>query len=127
MICKTTEEESNASFFYCLSILISSSIMSVLFGFLWLKFRKSEENEFPARLSLCMMVFNMFLIIRFVCGRALNCHEDADDFLYYFLATLWLISVMIYLTAFNLGNWYFGFHYYKCASEMEFVTAYMND
>lgn len=122
MICKT-DAESTASIFYSLSILIPSSIMSLLFGFLWLWFRKSEENEFPARLSLCMMVFNVFLIIRFFFGRVLNCHDQNNDFLYYFLASMWLISVMIYLTAFNLGNWYFGFHYYKCASEMEFVTA----
>lgn len=28
---------------------------------------------------------------------------------------------MVSLTAFNLGNWYFGFHYFKCSSEMEFI------
>jgi len=28
---------------------------------------------------------------------------------------------------FNLGVWYFGFHYYECSSNIKFMAAYQNN
>ena len=118
--------------FYKWSILVSSSIMILLFCYLWIKLRKSTENEFPAKLSLCMAVANLFMIGRFISGRLIynECASNPDCTLepsYKVMAYLWVFSVFVYLTAFNLGNWYFGFHYFKCASEMKFVNEIIHD
>jgi hypothetical protein len=61
-----------ALYFWEYSILVSSSIMILLFGYLWIKLRKSAENEFPAMLSLCMAVANFFMLGRFGCGRLIK-------------------------------------------------------
>lgn len=106
--------------------------MILLFCYLWIKLRKSSENEFTAKLSLCMAVANLFMIGRFVNGRLIqkeygNYPECTLKPSYYVMACLWVLSVFVYLTAFNLGNWYFGFHYFKCASEMKFVNEIIHD
>lgn len=74
-----------------------------------------------------MMVFNSAYLARFAAGRILDVKKDEIvpgeklTGVWVFLAVSWIVLSVVALLAFNLGNWVFSFHYFKCASEMKFL------
>lgn len=49
-----------------LLLLGTCSTLTVLYGALWLWLRKQQNVDFAKTLTLCMMGFNLFIIVRFV-------------------------------------------------------------
>jgi len=78
----------------------------------------------------CMMIYNIVALVRFICSDYLEKQRELQngkligkkDMIIGGLA--WLCIVVGLLT-FNLGNWYFGFHYFKCSTEMEAMGTRM--
>jgi hypothetical protein len=71
-----------------------------------------------------MAVYNLAVLLRFASGRVLDEGKDKGGSLGPFYITLgicWTLCLVIYLLAFNLGNLYFGFHYFKCSTEIGFL------
>ena len=98
--------------FYEIVLISTSAILILAFGWLYFSLKGAD---FAQKLALCMLIFNVFVLIRFICVSLFI--RDMNEF----LAIVWVLCIMVSLTAFNLGNWYFGFHYFKCSSEMEMI------
>lgn len=138
--------------FYSVILLITCSVLTVAYFILWIKLRKQPNVDFAKTLTLCMMGFNVFIIVRYVIGKSISkdyCASSADaDCKCYcdsacdtkpvykcqkfeaplvIFGVLWSLSIMIYLLCYNLGTWHFGFYFYKCHSEMPFVLRAQQD
>jgi len=75
-----------------------------------------------------MLTYNLTALTRFIIGRQLDDTKDSHNGA--LIGTWPMVGgvaentfLVISLSAFNLGCWYFGFHYFKCSSEMEFVRT----
>jgi len=138
--------------FYSVTLLITCSALTVAYFILWIKLRKQPNVDFAKTLTLCMMGFNVFIVIRYVIGKSISkdyCADGSDSCKCYcdiacdttepvykchkfeasqvILGVLWSLSIMIYLLCYNLGTWHFSFHFYKCHSEMPFALRAQQD
>lgn len=57
---------------YSIVLISTSSILAVLYGVLWVWLRKKPKVDFAKRLTVCMLVFNIFLLIRYAVGRSIS-------------------------------------------------------
>lgn len=94
--------------------------MTLLFLLLLIKMiKEGTKSEFAKKVSFLLFVYNLTALIRFYIGRQLDQFKDDHNgaligFWPLFAGFSENICLVISLSAFNLGNWYFGFHYFKC-------------
>lgn len=101
--------------------------MILAFGGLRLRIHKEEQQRFAKIMSTCLLVFNAAILGHFYAAYYFE--SDSTDDSYGAATTseamiLWgteFVCIIIGLLAFNLGEWYQGFHYFKCATEMEMM------
>lgn len=137
--------------FYSAILLATCSVLTVAYFILWIKLRKQPNVDFAKTLTLCMMGFNVFIIVRYVIGKIISkdycaggsdsckcscnsaCNTEpiysCDKFepFQVIFGVLWSLSIMTYLLCYNLGTWHFGFYFYKCHSEIPFVLRAQQD
>ena len=94
--------------------------------------KEGTKSKFAKRVSFLLFVYNLTALIRFYIGRQLDTFKDDHSgallgFWPLFEGFTENICLVISLTAFNLGNWYFGFYYFKCYSETEFIERNRKD
>jgi hypothetical protein len=131
---------------YSIVLVSTCSILAILYGGLWLWLRKRVNADFAKTLTVCMFLFNSFVLVRYGVGRLISsqyclpftegcqCTTATDgtdiycqpDTLHQIGGVAWGLAIIIYLLAFNVGSWYFGFYYYRCASEMNIVVKSTN-
>lgn len=73
-----------------------------------------------------MMAYNVAIIVRYGIGRILANALDKERLLgwpYQVCGMMWVLMTVVGLLSFNLGNWYFGFHYFQCSSEIKFIKV----
>ena len=112
---------------YSIMLVVCSSILILAFGWLLYKIRQLDKgNQFAVRLTTCMLVFNIATLARFFCTYEMRDNQDSvtggaftnpRDWIF---GILRMVFMLLSVITFSLGNWYFGFHYYKASSEMKF-------
>ena len=105
------------------------SIMTILFGFFLVKNCVKDTNrKFARNVTACLFVYNLSALMRMGVGRIiLDPIKDAHDnalfgFWPMFAGVCDSVLITTMLISFNMGNWYFAFHYFKCSTEMKFLT-----
>lgn len=87
--------------------------------------RNQLGSRFAKNLTALFLIFNVTIMIRFFCARYVHAQTQNSQSLTGFtdrlIQVIWLLAMLVSLLAFNLANWDFGFHYFKCASEIEFL------
>ena len=89
---------------------------------------KGTSSKFAKNVTACLLVDNLTALIRIVLGEyIMDPLKDRNGgalvgFWPSFAGVCDALLMTIELTAFNLGNWYFAFHYFKCSSELKFLT-----
>jgi hypothetical protein len=77
-----------------------------------------------------MAIYNSAALLLFGCGRLLDFkieRSGAFGALYITLGVFWVVCIIVMLLSFNLATLYFGFHYYKCSSEIKFLAKNRTD
>lgn len=114
---------------YYWTIVGTSGTLILAFGWLRLQIvRNKVESEFAKILTTCLLVFNLAVLTHFYMAY----YTDTDRDAHYGAVTstitdvmecIDLAAVIVSVCAFNLGEWYQGIHYYKCATEMEMLLT----
>jgi glucose uptake protein GlcU len=116
---------------YSLVLICTCSALILMFGWLFWTLRRQKATDFAKNLAVCMLAYNVFVLARFfLVYNVVDDYMDASKSVTgfdRFLAILWALCIVVSLIAFNIGNWYFGFHYFKCASEMEYIIDMDSD
>lgn len=111
---------------FSITLVSTTFTLTVLFGRLVATLKKKKTSPFAVKLGICMMTYNLAYLIRFGVGRVLDEGKDQRRELgafYISLGVLWILLTVAGLLSFNLGSWYFGFHYFKCASEIKLIAT----
>ena len=58
--------------FYSVILLATCLILTVAYFILWIKLRKQPNVDFAKPLTLCMMGFNVFIMMRYVIGKSIS-------------------------------------------------------
>ena len=114
---------------YVIVSISCDSILVLLFGYtLVMNCVKGSDSKFARNVTACLFVFNLASLMRMGVGRLiLDPIKDNDEnaligFWPMFAGVAYSLLISVELVAFNNGNWYFAFHYFRCSSEIKFLT-----
>lgn len=107
------------------SIVQIVTTVILIIGFSWLLIRMCRNelgSRFAKNLTALFLALNISIMVRFFCARYVNAQAQKNGVLTGFtdrlIQVIWLLAMLLSLLAFNLANWLFGFHYFKCAAEI---------